>query len=40
MSHAIDPAITRLERETAAESAEAILRTLLTILKITGAHHG
>lgn len=32
--------LSQIERDTAAESAEAILRTLLTTLKITGAHHG
>jgi len=40
MSPAINPDITRLERDALTESAEAILRTLLTTLKITGAHHG
>jgi len=35
-----DTTLSQIERETTAESAEAILRTLLTTLKIMGAHHG
>jgi len=33
-------ALSQIERDTAAESAEVILRMLLITLKITGAHHG